>query len=500
LLSSRKFAVAAGGERVAENLRAHGAEIDEDAAAWVGATAPPANRPAIALGAHAATLGPHSIGFLNNLGRVAALDGPVPSLPRRGPLGLVLPTRAALPDVVPLCLARDLAVSFIISVGEGDPSEALRFLAADPETRGLAVVLPANARAAAVGAALGPKPAVVLGGDALCRAAARRAGAIVVDSLDEWLARAALLAAGVEPGMPASVVVVGGGSALVAAELTKAGLEAPLVECDDRDPAQVKAAVARQSGRAVLLVAGAPLAAMPARTVLGDPRQPEALRALVAALASPAVPPVSLPAAPIDGALLDKVHGDLAADPTAAITDHDLKRMLKAYGARVSRQAPTNTPTGAQKLARTIGLPVVLIGKDGERPAATLPEVRQLSTMLLAGESELPSLIVREAFPEAPRARLRIAPEPGLGLVAKAVVSGDGEDTVDAAALMPLDAADARRLAAACGVRRADAQRAVIELLARIAACIDAEHLRCELELFVGAEPAVVSGTASRIR
>src|SRR5205823_1946413 len=163
----------------AHNLATHGGESAGDAAPWIGIGRPPADAPSVALGDFAATLGPCSFGFLNNVGGVAALDAPLPTLPRRGGLALVVPAREALPDLGPLAVARGLGLSWIVSVGDGDPAESLAFLAADPATSSLAVVLGGGARGSTLRAVLGAKPAVVWGGDELCRAVVRRSGATV---------------------------------------------------------------------------------------------------------------------------------------------------------------------------------------------------------------------------------------------------------------------------------------------------------------------------------
>src|SRR5262249_47235502 len=150
---------------------------------WIGATRPPPDAPSVALGDGAGTLGPRSFGFLNNVGGVAALDAPLPERPRPGGLALVVPRRDALPDLGPLAVARGLGISWIISVGDGDPAEALAFLAADPATTALAVLLGEGANGPSLRAVLGAKPTVIWGGDAMARAVARRAGAPVVDGI-----------------------------------------------------------------------------------------------------------------------------------------------------------------------------------------------------------------------------------------------------------------------------------------------------------------------------
>ena len=506
LLSARRFRLGAGTDRVAENLRQFGGELAQDATAVIGQGRAPVDSPSVALGPHAGTLGPRSFGFLNNGGQIAALDGPVPAMPRRGRLGLILPTRDALPDVVPLCLAHDLGVTFIVSVGDGDPGEALRFLAHQRDTEVLAVVLGAGQDAASLRGALGAKPAVVLGAEGLCRAVARRVGAHVVDRLDEWLAMAALLDAGVPLGGPARVVVAGGGRALVAAEVAAAGLQAEIVAVEDeRDHAALRAAVHAVPKLPVVVVAGA-LAALELpdglRPLICDLRHPEAMRTLFRALAE--VPTEAVPAELVcsDASLRDKVRAEIEDLIGNDLGDHDLKRLLKAWAVRVTRQAPTNTPTGAQNLARTVGLPVQLVGGGETRVAESMPEVRQLATLLLQKQSDLPSVLVRERFPDAPRARVRVTTQRGLGLVISVEDLGQrsADGSPDSAALVPLTDDDALRLAAAAGARRAGPERAVADLLLRIAAAADGERLHLDLEIYVGAEPAVVDATGTALK
>jgi len=529
LFGARRFRLGPGAERVAANLALHGGEVAGDAAPFIAATRPPVDAPSVALGPHVGTLGPRSFGFLNVVGGVAALDAPIPALPRRGRVGLVVPAREALPDVVPLWLARGLGMTFVISVGDGDPAEAIAFLSSDPATEALALVLGPGARGASLRQVLGAKPAVVWTEDALCRAVARRAGAAVVDGLDAWLARAALLDAGIAPGARVRVVVRGGGRAYVERLVRAAGLEAPVAAVDERaaDELVPELNAAAREGQAVVVVAGAvdagPVAgAIPdggPRVLDADLRHPEALSALLGALAEPAAPDDDDGRAkarrPDDRALRDRVRAEVDGAP---LTDHDAKRLLKAWGARVSRQAPAPTPTGAVKLAKTIGLPVTLLAGDERRVAETLPEVRQAATMLL-GEAALhrgtlgavPSVLVREHFPDQPRARVVVAHAEGLGLVLRVEThparARDGRgaaepisvDERDAYALLPLGARDAALLAAAAGARRAPVERALAELLARVAACADAERCELELELYVGSDPAVV-GAAGRLR
>jgi hypothetical protein len=497
LLTARRFRLGASTERVARNLALHGGTVAGDAAAWLGAARPPEDAPSVGLGSFAGTLGPRSFGFVNVRGQVAPFDAPLPALPRAGGVALVVPARDALPDVAPLALARGLGLAWIVSVGDGDPAETIAFLHADAMTASLALVLGAGASGASLRTVLGAKPAVVWGGDPLCRAVARRAGAVVVDGpggLSAFLAHVQILDAAVTPGAPVEVVVVGGGRAYVEDEVRAVGLDAPVHAVDERDPEALLAKVTAAAGasRPIVLVAGGPPAALPpvadAQLLAADLRHPEHLRALLAALAAPPVEAEgggrARPRA--DRELVARVRAE--ADTT--LSDHDAKRLLKAYGARVTRQAPTNTPTGAVKLAKQIGVPCLIATPNEERLAETVADVRRIAALLLQSFGEhhpaelLPSVMVRERFPEAPRARVKIAPEKGLGLTMRVAA---------ACALLPLTRADAQALAAATPARRAADQRAVADLLGKVAACSADEDVLFDVEIYAGAEPAVLT-------
>jgi hypothetical protein len=258
---------------------------------------------------------------------------------------------------------------------------------------------------------------------------------------------------------------------------------------DERQPEALSPFLeqARADGRAIVLVAGGPPILPPLvadddlRLLTTDLRRPEHFAALVTALARRTAEEESPPPRPsVDQTLVERVREEVEGN----LSDHDAKRLLKGYGVRVTRQAPTSTPTGAVKLANTIGLPVVLLAGADERPAATFPEVRRLSSLLLQAQGEVPSVMVREHFPDSPRAVVHVQVERGLGLTMRV-----GE----ACALLPLSHRDAQLLAQATLARRAADQRGVAELLLGISACALAERAAFQLELFVGADPVVLS-------
>jgi hypothetical protein len=342
-------------------------------------------------------------------------------------------------------------------------------------------------------AVLGAKPAVVWGGDGLCRAVARRAGSVVVDGpggLSSFLAHVQLYDAHVEPGAAVEVIVVGGGRAYVDDEVRAAALDARVVGVDERAPAELDEAIAAATAahRPVVLVAGTPPAALPAiegaQLLSADLRHPEHLRALLQALAAPVAETDSGRSRPrVDKELAARVRTEVEA----TLSDHDAKRLLKAYGARVTRQAPTNTPTGALKLAKQIGVPCIIATAAEERVAETVADVKRITALLLeAVDGTMPSVMVRERFPEVPRARVKIAPEKGLGSTMR---------IGNACALLPLTRADALALAAATPARRSADQRAVADLLSKISQCAVDEQASLEIELFVGADPAVLSAS-----
>jgi hypothetical protein len=143
-----------------------------------------------------------------------------------------------------------------------------------------------------------------------------------------------------------------------------------------------------------------------------------------------------------------------------------------------------------------IGLPVDVAapprapgGREVVRRARTTAELRRAAAVLLDGS--VPYVLVREAFPEAPRARFAVRRERGIG--AWATVG-------DEHALLPLDPADARLLARAAGAPDGATEDAAADLLLRAAACADDGDLALELELYLGDAPAVVSATGRRQR
>lgn len=586
LLRARSFAIGGSGAAVARvqgNLESAGsaARLDEGALAWVGLGAVPEGRLGVSLGEAPGVLGPHSFGFLNNLEDIAPLAAPIAERPRKGGLAVVVPRRDALPEVVPLLCSRGLGISWLISVGDGDPAEVLRFLRLDPATRAVLCALGRGARAQTLHEAIAAdgKPLVLLepaalsslasgaGRDpVLLRAVARRAGATVTHGLEEWLSHGAVVEAraaqpaaiaavpaGRERGRArreararAAVVVLGAGADFVAAEVLPlsdrdaAARVLPPISVDGDDEPAIEAALRSAAERAeVVLVCGPPdqtaliaqnaglRASVPILAV--DPTETARLRAMLRALTAPRQ------GTDPEGAAADRrplevrpergrVEGVLAELPPplyigdAAVSDevlgdHDLKRLLHAYGARVSRQAPANNATAALRIVQKLALPVQIVPAlppraDGAAAAAaesreavlcaTQAEVKRHATLLLARG---PYVILREPVPAAPRMRLLVGPERGLGAVLRvsapeatattALTAGTG---LAEAALLPILRIEARelaRLTAAAHKLGEAAEGALAELIGQLASCASAHELSLDLQLYLSDEPLV---------
>lgn len=531
--------------------------IDPQAAVWIGIGLPPTGQLSISLSEHAGTLGPYSFGFLNNVDGVAPLAAPIAQheRPRRGTVALVVPRRDALPEVVPLLLARDLGISWLISVGDGDPSEVLRFLSIDPATTGVLLAVGKGVRAPTLQTVLGQKPAVLLdlsaaggapGDGALYRAVARRVGAPVVTDLEEWLAHGSLMDAGTRlrswvpvssPSAPlskrtkavararAALVVLGAGADLVKAEAVRAQLPAPLrVDSDDVEATAAALQKAALGAELVVLCGSSEVTAelQPAAPTLRlDPAQPERLRALLRALSLPTrqagdEQPIQVVT---DTQRVDAILQDLppplyvgeARVSDELLADHDCKRLLHAYGAVVSRQAPAHTVTAALRVLSKLEVPLLLLPPlppvaDVLVLAAaearevihccTVAEAKRQVGMLLGRH---PYVVLREALPEAPRVRVSVVVERGLGptlrITSLAPTLRADEPPSVTAGLLPLLQGEARELAVLLGQHYGCSPTGLSVLLGQLSACAMAHDLMLDVLILPADAPVVVSAT-----
>lgn len=543
LLRARAFAVegdAPSVQRLRANLAAGPGELSAEAPVWIGPGAPPAGRLAVSLGEHTATLGPHSFGFLNNLDGIAPLAAPMAERPRLGSVALVVPRRDALPEVVPLLVGHALGVSWLISVGDGDPAEALRFLALDPATTGVLLALGRGARAQTLLATAADKPLVVLEPPGLrepvlLRAVARRLGARWVSDLEEWLAHGALLESGatapaeapsprsgkrVQRKARAALVVLGGGADLVTSEALAVGLPAPTkVDPDDAEAVEAALQAAGRSAEVLVLCGAAdllPSAPPGVPTVKADPGQPQALRALLRAVATPAREPgdEAVAHAESDAARVTAVLNDLppplyvgaASVSDEVLSDQDTKRLLHAYGARVTRQAPANTTTAALRIfGKLDGRAYVVPGlsPDADGAALAASEAREAATCETQAElkrhvsrllARHPYILLREALPEAPRARILVGPERGLGVVLRLSSARGGAGGWEAA-LVPLLRGEARELGLLLGREHRCSPEGLETLLRQVATCASEHELQLDLVIYPADQPVVTLAT-----
>lgn len=553
LLRSQTFALAGEGaalSRVAANLHAFGGHVADDAAAWIGTGTPPADRPAIGLSDAAGSLGPHSFGFLNNVDGIAPLAAPLSERPRRGAVAWIVPRREALPEVAPLLCSRGLSASWLISVGDGDPAEVVRFLARDPSTRAILLAVGRGLRPQTLLPLLAEKPAVLLElpmtparDRALLRAVARRTRALLTADLEEWLAHAALLdaAAPLEPSAQlgssrrakAAVVVVGGGADFVAAEVQRVRSTTP-IQLHTVDPCETVAETAEslratleQAQRAVptvLLCGPSEILAEQQATLSGlgsllcvDPGQPERLRALLRALSVTLRPQPPVHDKPLAVRVEpERIQGVLSTLPPPLyvggamvreerLGDHDLKRMLAAYGIRVTRQAPANTGTAVLRIASKLDFPVELVASvapesdvqalvtaeaQARAVCKTQAELKRHAALFLASS---PHVLLREVLPTATSLRISVASERGVGPVLRV-----GKED---AALLPLGKAEAHSLATElCAQHGADCEEGLAALVSRIAACVADHSLTLDLLVQLSDDPVVSHAAGVLIR
>jgi hypothetical protein len=368
----------------------------------------------------------------------------------------------------------------------------------------------------------------------LCRAVARRAGAAQVSGLEEWLAHGALFDAAARPSASsapgaaggkrarAQVVVIGAGGDFVAVEAQRARLPPPLlVESDDPDGLSAMLGQAGLDAELVILCGDPEVTAQVTAsrpTLRVDPSQPERLSALFHAAAQrplhaaerkplavkPDIEKVNALLADLPPPLY--VGGSMVVDEP--LSDHDTKRLLRGFGARVSRQAPANTVTAVLRVAAQIGLPVALVVPESalrsthaaeaarEAPATedhlcpSQADLKRQATLLL---SRVSHIMVREMFPEQPRVRVTVTQERGLC----GVIRVGGE-----AALLPLLRGEARELAEPLGAQHDFDDKKLAELLGQISACASDYPVTLDLTVYLGDEPAVVraSGVLKRQR
>jgi acetate---CoA ligase (ADP-forming) len=202
-------------------------------------------------------LGPNGNGFINAADQVAPYGLPITPPLQRGPLGIVLQSGGLASVVLHMAAARNIGISRLVATGNEamvTATDVLDYLVADERTTAIAAFLesvrePERFRELAEAALTAGKPIVVLkvgrsaagqqaalahtgaivGDVAVARAALRQCGVVQVDSLDDLLTTAGLLAYQRRPlgRRLAAVTASGGACDLIADRATDEGIALP---------------------------------------------------------------------------------------------------------------------------------------------------------------------------------------------------------------------------------------------------------------------------------
>ncbi|TMC09543.1 MAG: acetate--CoA ligase family protein [Chloroflexi bacterium] len=202
-------------------------------------------------------LGPNGNGFINAADQVAPYGLPIAPPLRPGPLGIVLQSGGLASVVLHMAVARNIGISRLVATGNEamvTATDVLAYLVADERTHAIAAFLesvrdPDRFRELADAALTAGKPIVVLkvgrsaagqeaalahtgaivGDVAVTRAALRQSGVVLVDSLEDLLDSAGLLAYEQRPlGRRLAVVAASGGACdLIADRTADEGLTLP---------------------------------------------------------------------------------------------------------------------------------------------------------------------------------------------------------------------------------------------------------------------------------
>jgi acyl-CoA synthetase (NDP forming) len=203
-------------------------------------------------------LGPNGNGFINAADQVAPYGLPITPPLQRGPLGIVLQSGGLASVVLHMAASRNIGVSRLVATGNEamvTATDVLAYLVADERTTAIAAFLesirePERFRELANAALAAGKPIVVLkvgrsaagqeaalahtgaivGDVAVTRAALRQIGVVQVDSLDDLLTTAGLLAYERRPlgRRLAAVTASGGACDLIADRATDEGMVSPM--------------------------------------------------------------------------------------------------------------------------------------------------------------------------------------------------------------------------------------------------------------------------------
>ncbi|MCL8206797.1 MAG: acetate--CoA ligase family protein [Actinomycetia bacterium] len=202
-------------------------------------------------------LGPNGNGYINAAAHIAPYGLPITPPLKSGPVGIILQSGALASAVLTLTQVRGVGLSLLVSMGNEamvGATDVLEYLLEDPATRVVAMFLetvrdPERFAVLAQRALERGKPLVVfkvgrsqagaeaarahtgalVGDDAVNRAAFRKYGVVQVDSLEDLIVTAGLLA--YTPELPggrfAAVTASGGASEIIADRAQDEGLDLP---------------------------------------------------------------------------------------------------------------------------------------------------------------------------------------------------------------------------------------------------------------------------------
>src|SRR6201996_1366921 len=202
-------------------------------------------------------LGPNGNGYINAAASITPYGLPIDKPLLSGPVGVVLQSGALCSSVLTFAQARNVGVSLLVSMGNESMvsmTDVMRYLIDDPQTRVIALFVesvrkPAEFLALARAALAAGKPVVALkvgrsqagarvarahtgslvGDDAVVDTVFRRSGVIRVDSLEDLIMTAGLLAVtGPLPGARFGFITASGGaSEIIADRAEDEGIEIP---------------------------------------------------------------------------------------------------------------------------------------------------------------------------------------------------------------------------------------------------------------------------------
>jgi acyl-CoA synthetase (NDP forming) len=202
-------------------------------------------------------LGPNGNGYINAAASITPYGLPIDNPLLSGPVGVVLQSGALASSVLTFAQSRNIGISLLVSMGNESMvsmTDVLRYLIDDDATRAIALFIesvrdPGEFLALARQALLAGKPVVAIkvgrsqagarvakahtgslvGDDAVVDAAFRRGGVIRVNSLEDLIITAGLLAAtGPLPGSRFGFITASGGaSEIIADRAEDEGIEIP---------------------------------------------------------------------------------------------------------------------------------------------------------------------------------------------------------------------------------------------------------------------------------